>query len=195
MSAAGSLSAAFALAYLLRIPSEKAFQAAHVAEVTNHTGLGDVAAISGGGVAFRKREGVPPFGEVIRVANRLELVAAVVGPSLKTSEILLDKEKRKRINQEGERCYHRLSLCPNLGNFLSLSREFAKAIGIVPSSVEEVVQQVEGYGPASVAMLGNSIFAVSHLEVQSEVLAQYGTVYRMSADTRGPRILSLVESE
>ncbi len=190
MSAAGSLSASLALAHLLELPAEKALQATHVAEVTNHTGLGDVAAISRGGVAFRKREGIPPYGEVDRVANELELVAAAVGPSLKTSNILRDEEKKRKINQAGKECYHRLSLCPSLGNFVSLSRDFSKAIGIVPPRVECLVQRVEKYGPASVAMLGNSIFAVGKLEEQAEILSECGKVFRMSTDTRGPRLVA-----
>jgi len=192
-SAAGALASAIAVADMLELSREEAFRAAHEAEVVNSTGLGDVAAIYRGGVTFRKKEGFPPYGKVDRIASGLRLVAGVVGPSLKTSLILKDEEKRRILNELGQECYERLRASPSVKNFMKLSREFSGGIGMLPPRTETILREVEEFGPASVAMLGNSIFGTGSLEDQRSVLEKYGETFRLQADTQGPRVLVMEE--
>src|SRR5512137_1733056 len=58
MSAAGALSASLALAEILGRGRHEAFEAAHMAEVSQRTGLGDVSAIHKAGITIRTRPGL-----------------------------------------------------------------------------------------------------------------------------------------
>lgn len=191
MSAAGALSATAALAELLDMPIEDAFMAAHVAEIERHSGLGDVAALSKGGVTFRVKEGVPPFGEVMRIADDISIVACVVGPAVSTSAVLQDKVKKKALEQAGLDCWGELYRDPTLDNFLRLSREFTVRSGIASDKVMEALQALDGLGPSSMIMLGNAVFATGDLDEEERVLRRFGPVYRLSSDTQGPRVLSV----
>ena len=46
----------------------------------------------------------------------------------------------------------------------------------------------EDFGPASMAMLGNSAFAVGNAREQERVLSSHGKTYKAKVDWRGPRI-------
>jgi len=93
MSAAGALSATYALAKILRISSNDALRASHFAEVQLKTGLGDAIASSFGGIEIRKSAGLPPWGIIEHIPGQGELVLCVVGKKLETKKILEDTNK------------------------------------------------------------------------------------------------------
>jgi pantoate kinase len=188
-SAAGALSAAHAAAELLELPFRVALRAAHEAELANRTGLGDVAALSRGGLTFRRKEGLPPFGLIDRINAEPEVVLCVIGSPLSTHDILADQGRRKLVNEVGKDCVKRMSLSPTLATLMRLSREFMIRTGLATGDVEEAVRAAEDYGPASMAMLGNSVFAVGHVRDQDRVLSEMGTSFRCKVDWRGPRLL------
>ena len=109
MSAAGALSAAHALSEIIGLPFSEAIRAAHKSELRHRTGLGDVAALSRGGITFRRKEGVPPFGQVDRINAEPELVLCVVGDPISTAEVLSDPRKRERLNKIGNECVEDVS--------------------------------------------------------------------------------------
>ena len=193
MSAAGALSTAFALAEILGRPREEAFAAAHRAELANRTGLGDVPALTAGGLTFRRREGLPPFGQIDRLADELELVSAVVGPAMPTSTVLGDPGRRARIEEVGRECYQALCHHPTKADFFRLSREFAYRSGLATPHVKAAVEAVDGLGEASMVMLGNAVFAAGEIEQIEELLTVFGPTYRLSLDTLGPRVLAVEE--
>ncbi len=158
-SAAGALSAAFALARALGRSGEEAFAAAHRAELSNGTGLGDVAALTRGGMTFRRIEGLPPFGCIDRLADRQDIVAAVVGPMVRTSDVLGDPARRSSIEEVGRECYRVLARSPTPDMFFRTSREFTMRTGLAGPDVKRALEAVEGLGDASMIMLGNSVFA------------------------------------
>jgi len=82
MSAAGALSATYALADILDIPKEHAIKSAHYAEVQLRTGLGDVVASSFGGIELRKEAGLPPWGIIEHIPGQYELLLCVIGESI-----------------------------------------------------------------------------------------------------------------
>ncbi|MDH4123888.1 MAG: pantothenate kinase, partial [Thermoplasmata archaeon] len=82
MSAAGALSATYALCDAMKIDQRRAFRAVHIAEVNNRTGLGDVAGIYAGGMEIRLEPGMPPNGVVESIDAVSEIVLSVLGPSI-----------------------------------------------------------------------------------------------------------------
>jgi pantoate kinase len=189
MSAAGALSTSFALAEILELGPEDAFAAAHLAELTNRSGLGDVPALFRGGVTFRRSEGLPPYGVIDRLASDLEVVAAVVGPSVRTADVLADPVQRERILRAGQECYERLARRPTVDEFFAQSRRFTARSGIATPLVREALKALDGLGDASMIMLGNAVFARGDLDAIERVLSSYGHTYRLSLDTVGPRVL------
>jgi pantoate kinase len=190
-SAAGALSAAQATSDLLGLPFRVALRAAHEAELSNRTGLGDVAALSRGGLTFRRKEGLPPFGIIDRINAEPEVVLCVVGGPISTPKVLGDPEKRKAVNEVGKECVKKMALSPTLATLMRLSRQFMSDTGLATKEVEGAVKAAEEYGPASMAMLGNSVFAVGHVKDQDRVLSEMGTTFRCKVDWRGPRLLEV----
>ncbi len=188
-SAAGALSAAQATCELLELPFRVALRAAHEAELSNHTGLGDVAALSRGGLTFRRKEGLPPFGLIDRINAEPEVVLCVVGGPISTPKILGDPAMRRAVNDVGKECVKQMALSPTLATLMRLSREFMVRTRLATSEVEYAVKAAEEYGPASMAMLGNSVFAVGHVKDQDRVLSEMGSTFRCKVDWRGPRLL------
>ena len=190
-SAAGALSAAQATSDLLGLPFRVALRAAHEAELSNRTGLGDVAALSRGGLTFRRKEGLPPFGIIDRINAEPEVVLCVVGGPISTPKVLGDPGKRKAVNEVGKECVKQMALSPTLATLMRLSRKFMSDTDLATKEVEEAVKAAEEYGPASMAMLGNSVFAVGHVKDQDRVLSEMGTTFRCKVDWRGPRLLEV----
>jgi len=189
-SAAGSLSAAWALAHLLDVPEDEAYAAAHSAEIANRTGMGDVSGIMRGGLELRKSPGLPPVGEVKRMNGHMDLVLAVVGPSIPTAEMLGKREIMDHINETGGRCVDLLMQEPTLENFFHLSNEFMQGSGLSTPEVRRAVWEAKKWGWASQAMIGNSIFATGpDLDLMTEALSEYGQTFRCSVDVKGPRLL------
>ncbi|MBN1110104.1 MAG: hypothetical protein JXA45_05030 [Methanomassiliicoccales archaeon] len=189
-SAAGSLSAAWALAHLLGLPEGEAYAAAHSAEIANRTGMGDVSGIMRGGIELRDRPGLPPIGNVRRLEGHMDLVLAVVGPSMPTAELLDQEGVMEGINVVGERCVELLAMEPTLENLFRLSNEFMEGSGLSTPEVRRAVWEAKKWGWASQAMIGNSVFATGpDLELLAEALWGFGEVYRCSLDVRGPCLL------
>lgn len=189
MSAAGALSAALALADILGRDRKEVVEAVHTAEVLHRSGLGDVAGISTGGVSIRTREGLPPFGKATKIIKDLELVIAVVGPSVPTRSILLDADLKRRINSTASELLKELIAGPSLASFFRASREFAEKTGLMTREVELALSMVDDAGPASMIMLGNSIFVTGDLDAAQRELAVFHTVQRVRTDWIGPRVL------
>ncbi|MDH7509262.1 MAG: pantoate kinase [Methanomassiliicoccales archaeon] len=190
MSAAGTLAASLAVASLMDLPFQKALEVAHEAEIVHRTGLGDVSALSRGGATFRRVEGLPPYGIVDRVAGDAEIVLGVVGPPIPTARVLHDFEMRERINVIGKECVERFSRSPTLSNLFRISREFASRSGIMSECVRNALDAIDGLGPASMVMLGNSIFAAGEAEEIEKQLGKFGETYRVRIDWIGPRVIA-----
>ncbi len=146
MSAAGALSSAMALTELLGLGEEEAYTAAHIAEVESGTGLGDVAALQCTGVTYRKREGLPPFGEVQRIPGDFDMVLARVGPSIDTSTVILDPQRSAAINRAGEECLERFAKKKDLYNLLDLAVDFTASSGLLTERVRKALVSIDGLG-------------------------------------------------
>jgi len=189
MSAAGALSSALALADLLGESRQMAFEAAHVAEITQGGGLGDVAALHRAGITIRKRAGLPPTGEVLRIGGAPEVVVAVVGRKMLTRNVLSDPKKRAAINKQGARRVTELLERPSLELLMSLSSSFAAESGLASRRVQMAIGAASRLGRASMAMLGNSVFAVGDASSVKEVLSEFGPTWECRVDREGPVLL------
>jgi pantoate kinase len=188
-SAAGALSASLALSSLLGRPAHEAYEAAHESEVMNHTGMGDVAAMSRSGMTYRRKEGLPPLGKVDRFDGEPEVVLCEVGGPVKTSDVLTDERMRRTINIMGKRCLEEFDLEPTLSSFTRLSKRFAVETGIASREALRAIAAAERYGQASMSMLGNSVFAFGDADRLEQILRAFGTTFRTKVDPQVPRLI------
>ncbi len=167
LSGASSLAAAYAANALLDLGlSERALAtAAHVAEVENLTGLGDVCAQYHGGCLVKLVAGDPLAAQRMPLSPGAPIHYRYFGP-IRTRDILSDPERRQRINDAADEALAALAdlrEAPSLdlGRVIRESRAFAAGSGLmahegVLAAVEEVTR---GGGEASMIMLGNAVFS------------------------------------
>lgn len=173
-SGAGTLGATLALskAVRLRLPREKLLAAAHVAEVTNRTGRGDVGAQALGGLVVGAQPGAPPHGrwDQIPMPEDLKVVCATLAP-LTTKELLRDEEFRRRSSELGGRAVEALAGQPTPERFISASRDFAEGLGLLDDELRGLIDVAEKAGAvgASQVMLGRAVFALASGEKVARV--------------------------
>lgn len=189
MSGAGALSAALATAKVCGLKKTDAVEAAHAAEVTCKTGLGDVVAESFGGIEIRRSPGLPPWGTVEHIPGNYELVLCVTGKKLPTSAILNDPTLLQRIRNAARSCLTELLEKPSVENLFTLSYRFAKDTGLVTKQVDEAIKAASNYGMASMCMLGNAVFAIGETEELLKVLNQFGPTYRCTIARSGATVV------
>lgn len=194
MSAAGSLSTSFALCSLLNLPTQKAYEAAHIAEVKNRTGLGDVAGIFAGAAEIRLEPGLPPCGIVERIEASSPVVLAVVGKPIKTKTILTDPVKRGKISDSGKKCILEFAEHRTLEHMFALGMEFLEDSELFSKEVLDAMVVADQHGMATMAMLGNSLFGIGDTPEMAEALRPFGQVFICEIDQKGPRLLEIVHS-
>lgn len=189
MSAAGALSATYALTNIIGVSKNEAMTASHFAEVQLKTGLGDVLASCFGGVEIRKSAGLPPWGVIEHIPGKFDLVLCVVGKKLDTKKILSDPEKNKKIVDYGKYCTKKILEKPSVENLFSLSETFAKKTNLADEQVLRAIDIANKFGKASMCMLGSSVFAIGKTDELNNALASFGKTYICSVDEFGARIL------
>lgn len=182
---------------IVSIGIEDVIRAAHLAEVSNRTGLGDVVAQVTGGFTIRKTPGLPPEENVLRVdlsdGQELKVVLCIVGEDLHTSEVLSDEDKRKKINLLGGMLVDGMVKEPSLDLLMNSSYQFVTETGLIGPNVKAAVEDVSELCPASMSCLGSSVFAITDSEVVArevvDILSSHGKVFRCSVDKLGAREL------
>lgn len=199
-SGAGALGTALALSHLLDrdIDYEKAAGFAHIAEIVNHTGLGDVLSQTVGGVEVRVQAGGPGVGKIENIAHQDSLRAVLAGaPGLKTSEVLTSPTTRERINAIGDELVTRIVNSPTIETFVECSREFSEEIGLKTSRVEQALVGLEeaGFVNSSMVMLGDSAFCLcdeNESSIAQGILSKYwdtSEVFLTKIASEGGRLL------
>lgn len=189
MSAASALSTSYAIADLLNLPLTEAVKAAHFAEVTLRTGLGDVLASSIGGIEIRSKAGIPPWGVIDHIHDSGEIIICVVDSILSTKEILDNDKIQKNIQSLGKNCMDELLVDPTLKTLFKVSEWFTRNSQLASTKVIEAIDAVKPYGMASMCMLGNSVYAMGDSKKISHVLSDFGSVQVCNIDDKGARIL------
>ncbi|MDO9516469.1 MAG: pantoate kinase [Methanosarcinaceae archaeon] len=194
-SGAGALGAAYALnrALSLDLTAEQLTETAHVAEVKNGSGLGDVMAQSHGGIVIRTRAGAPPFGEIDRIPASDYKVLCIVLGEISTKSVLEDTHAVRQINSAGRVALKALLKAPTIESFMIQSREFAIKTGLVSERALDIIETVGSVGGmASQAMLGDTVFAITTKENESgvqETMEKVGGVLEYRVSSFGPKLV------
>lgn len=187
-SGAGALSAALALneALSLDLTFKDLAGAAHCAEVTNRTGLGDVTGMTFGGIVIRKKSGAPFIGIIDKIPCRDAKISWISFSEISTKSVLTDELKKKSINKAGKAKLKELLKKPTLENLFSQSRGFATEIGLMSPKVKDAIEAVEAAGGlASQAMLGDTVFAMN----DNGALLEFGEVHESRISLAGAHLL------
>ena len=187
-SGAGALSTALAINEALSLDKTVGdlAMAAHIAEVTNRTGLGDVTGQTFGGIVIRKKAGAPFIGNIDKIPCGDVWISWVSFGEIPTKSVLSDNMKKKSINRAGKLRFKELLRKPTLSNFFVQSSAFARDIEIMSSEVRDAIEAVEAAGGlASQAMLGNTVFAIN----DGDSLLEFGHVHKSRISHAGAHML------
>jgi len=178
-------------------PAMDPVEAAHLAEVTLGTGLGDVIAQAVGGAVARKKEGVPPWGETVKSEETGKILALVVGPPLETKSVLASGEAINVINSVAERFVDSFAVSPSINRLFDISVRFTDAIKRTIKVDDNTLRVMEGLSKktdVAMVMLGNALWA-PHSDrnegIFTDVASEMGLAPPMvlGVDTRGARVL------
>jgi pantoate kinase len=164
ISASGALGTVLALndALELELGYKEIGQIAHVAEVRNNTGRGDVAAELSRGLVIRQKEGAPGTGKLKEILFNDFVVSFIIGKPRLTKTVISNRTKRAVINSIGKICIDAILEDPTPTRFMELSKKFTLETGLAQKSVEKAVLTLEKAGfTAGMCMLGNSVFALT----------------------------------
>jgi len=187
-SGSGALSAALALneALSMNLTLKDLAGAAHCAEVTNRTGLGDITGMTFGGIVVRKKAGAPFTGIIDKIPCRDTKISWISFSEISTKSVLSDELKKKSINKAGKSKLKELLKKPTLENLFFQSRGFATEIGLMSPKVKDAIETVEAAGGlASQAMLGDTVFAIN----DKGALLEFGEVYESRISLAGAHLL------
>ncbi|MCD7781834.1 MAG: GHMP kinase [Methanosphaera sp.] len=160
-----ALGISFTLPYLLGVyPTYKeAGEIAHLAEISQSSGLGDVISEIYGGCVIRLQPGSPVNGVIdkIPMTQPIYVITKTLG-LLSTSSIIDDPIYKKRINDSGNALINKLLKNPCISEFIKLSRKFSENTKLLTPELREIIEILndETMG-SSLAMLGNTVFALS----------------------------------
>ncbi|MBI2501653.1 MAG: GHMP kinase [Candidatus Latescibacteria bacterium] len=166
LSGAAALAVVHAADALLGLgrPREELAMAAHVAEVEQLTGLGDVCNQHHGGCLLKLVPGQPLRAARLAVPAR-PIYYRYFGP-IHTRQVLADPQRRARINQAADQALEILKGQLEVPQVdfeacIRLSRVFADQSGLLADErVVQAIAQIEATGGAgSMIMLGNAVFS------------------------------------
>lgn len=155
-SGAATLATALAAdeAFDLGRSREALVQVAHEAEVAAGTGLGDVFVQELGGLVVGDDDGRRRF----EPADPVEYESY---GGISTAAVLGDDDLMARVEREGRRLLADLPAEPGLADVTTAGWTFARELDVATPRVAETVERVErAGGAASMAMVGESVFAV-----------------------------------
>ncbi len=142
-SGAGSLSLSRALVNhydIKKINPLDASQLAHVAEILNSTGLGDVIAQYHGGFERRVKEGAPGIGKVKKIKVSQEKVILAAYGAISTKQIITSPEHLEKINARSLDLLKQFDENPTIEVACNLARQFSTFIGLTTPRLEKLLQ-------------------------------------------------------
>ena len=160
-SASGALSCAFALNDLLQTELEEKsiYQIAHMAEIINGGGLGDVLALYTGGWEYRILEGAPFIGKAESILTNQFKVATISFGEMSTKSIIKNVNWKNKINSVGNLFLQEIIAEPTIRNFGTASRQFAISSMLATPSVIECMDKYSKENLiVSQIMLGDGVF-------------------------------------
>ena len=175
LSGASALATAYALNAGLELGlDERALgMAAHVAEVVNLTGLGDVCGQLHGGCLAKLVPGDPLAAVALPIPEQA-VFYRYFGP-IRTREVIGDPERAARINAAADAALAKIDELSSagvsaFGAYVSVAKRFSVESGLLRHpEVRRTIAGVEAHGgAASMIMLGNAVFATTAFEGAKE---------------------------
>jgi pantoate kinase len=160
LSAAGATATALAVGRLFGSSRSDAFETAHLADLFGGGGLGGVASIvGGGGLEFRRRAGVPPWGEVVHRPLPGSLWVGVVGGPIPSPSVLRSPRALDRIHRAAAELDDLLAH-PSADRLFEASERFTDRAGLAPPALRATLRALRRRGArAAQAMFGRTFFA------------------------------------
>ena len=171
LSGASALATAFALDAALGLGLDKRAlgMTAHVAEVTNLTGLGDVCGQFRGGCLAKLVPGDPLAAIALPVAE--QTVYWRYFSPIRTREVIGDPRRAARINTAADSALADVGSLADrgvtvFGEYIAAAKRFSVASGLLRhADVRRIIKDVEAAGgAASMIMLGNAVFSTIAFE-------------------------------
>lgn len=181
-SAGFALGVSFTLPFLLDkfISFNEAGEIAHLTEISESSGLGDVISEMYGGCVIRQKEGSPVNAKIdkIPISQPIYVIAKTLS-SLNTGDIIENPSYQKRINDSGHKLLNQLLNNPGTTNFIKLSRKFSEEADLISPELREILEIMdeESIG-SSMAMLGNTAFALSYtpdISIENTIVTKINT--------------------
>ena len=115
---------------------------AHIAEVENVTGYGDVIAeISGGGVELRRMPGAPGIGSVDKIPVSKHIKVITIEMDRYSTKKMFDKYGGK-IQDIGEKAYNSFIEDPSIEKFGEISHWFSLETGMMTYNMDKKIKNV-----------------------------------------------------
>lgn len=186
-SGSGALGAAYGIASLLKlkISDWEKGKIAHIAEVSNKTGLGTICGQLGGGLCILKEPGYPCISERIQFPSGLSVICGSFG-MIHTKSILNDPSLNRNIKDAGRDALIKLLQNPSIHSFMNTSIEFVQKTLILDilqlTNTRELIEDLNKLNiiGASMNQLGRSVYAICNKRNEAKVLDVF--------DTYGPEI-------
>ena len=166
LSGASSLATAFAVNALLDLgkTERELGMAAHVAEVENLTGLGDIAGQFNGGCLVKLIPGDPLAAITLPVPE--QVVYYRYFSPINTKDVIGHPEQRERINAAAVVALEALGRLKDrnesrFSSYIAIAKEFSIQSGLLADdNVKAAIDECEAAGgAASMIMLGNAVFS------------------------------------
>ncbi len=200
MSAAGTLAACLAAADVLGLEPEEALHAAHTAEVTHGTGLGDAIGSWYGGGELRIKPGCPPHGWAMRVEapEATQFLYCVLGDPLPTENIIQKDTWRARTREHGDAAVDRILDAGRADAWSKLVTEsavFSHKLGLMPARMVSLGADFPQGVQWGQCMLGSTMWisaGTGDLDRVEAVLEGHGPCFRGRVDPHGARLVRQV---
>lgn len=177
LSGAAALATAYAINKLIALRKENKELAmiAHVAEVENRTGLGDVCSQYHGGCLVKLKEGAPLVADKLPIPEQ-PIYYRYFGP-IHTSEVLRNSEQTKRINCAADTALAALQKLTHtkmrhelFTACFAVAKQFSVESGLLSDArVIDTIAEIEAAGGvASMIMLGNGVFSTHAFDGATE---------------------------
>jgi len=163
----------------------KAVGNAHIAEVLNRTGLGDVAAQAacfgaGQPLEVRRYPGVADLSHNVDtfLSAKTEVALCLTGEQVSTKETLEDEGRMELVRRAGARAKRGLPGEPAINDLIRLGRRFAGDAKLIPGKLAPALDAALDLEDteASICMLGTTLYGIGDLEGLKEAWARYGEV-------------------
>ncbi len=176
LSGASAIATAYALNKLLNLKKTKKDLAriAHIAEVENGTGLGDVINQHYGGFLVKY---APSYKfEAVRLPIKNKAVYCKCFGAIETKKVISNEKIKNRVNNVGIEALNKIKALnnktANFKNLIRISKEFAFNSGLLKNKkVIKTIKNIEkNNGNASMIMLGNAVFSDKYFKESKKLI-------------------------